>query len=436
MLIRAQEFGRPFGACFIRRMLALFIFGLVHLTFLWGGDILTTYAFTGLYLLAFVYLLRRQRLSKYNTPSIYLKTGATFILLPFVFGIIGGLTYGSSHDNRKVTEAWQESKEVIVKSDALINKAKAEGTFLLTKQQYDALNKQEKITEKEQADKGVSELTIEKNNKVSEASSQLQRDNGDTQTKNVLGEEKVFEQTQKDRIEQQVKERFEREQMNYYHSKNEANIFTHGSWMEVTLYRLDKIWRVLGIAHIFSLFICLPIFMIGYWLVASGRMKAPEQHKIFFNALCYGGLFFGLTLNLAGVFIILHPAVKDVFELHAVGFNIFFLGQYVLMFGYFGLLVKLYAASWFKKYFAWLIPLGKMAMTNYITHSIILTSIFYGYAGGMFGEIDRAIQIIIAVAIIVCQAIFSFVWLKFYKFGPLEWLCRSITYIQWQPMRK
>ena len=75
-----------------------------------------------------------------------------------------------------------------------------------------------------------------------------------------------------------------------------------------------------------------------------------------------------------------------------------------------------------------------MALTNYITHSIILTSIFYGYAGGMFGQIARGQQMLIVVAVIIAQVIFCTLWLKFFRFGPLEWLWRSITYMKLQPL--
>ena len=76
-----------------------------------------------------------------------------------------------------------------------------------------------------------------------------------------------------------------------------------------------------------------------------------------------------------------------------------------------------------------------MALTNYIGQSIILTSIFYGYAGGMYGQIARAEQILIAISIIIIQVILSKLWLSYFKFGPLEWLWRSVTYLQWQPIK-
>ena len=80
-------------------------------------------------------------------------------------------------------------------------------------------------------------------------------------------------------------------------------------------------------------------------------------------------------------------------------------------------------------------PMGRMALTNYIMHSIVLTSIFYGYAGGYFGEISRAPQMLLVLAIIIFQLLFSRWWLSSYAFGPLEWLWRCLSYKKLQPMR-
>jgi uncharacterized protein len=82
-----------------------------------------------------------------------------------------------------------------------------------------------------------------------------------------------------------------------------------------------------------------------------------------------------------------------------------------------------------------LVPMGRMALTNYIMHSIILSSVFYGYAGGLYGEISRAPQMLIAVAILLIQIPLSSWWLKHFQFGPLEWLWRSLTYKTRQPFR-
>ena len=71
-----------------------------------------------------------------------------------------------------------------------------------------------------------------------------------------------------------------------------------------------------------------------------------------------------------------------------------------------------------------LAAVGRTALTNYLLHSVICTTLFYGHGLGWFGYVDRSEQIVI-----------SPIWLARYRFGPMEWLWRSMTYRQLQPMR-
>lgn len=83
-----------------------------------------------------------------------------------------------------------------------------------------------------------------------------------------------------------------------------------------------------------------------------------------------------------------------------------------------------------------LAAVGQMSLTNYLAHSIILTIIFYGTGFGMIGRLDRVQQLGIIVAIWIVQMLYSPLWLKYFRFGPAEWLWRSLTYVKLQPMRR
>jgi uncharacterized protein len=79
---------------------------------------------------------------------------------------------------------------------------------------------------------------------------------------------------------------------------------------------------------------------------------------------------------------------------------------------------------------------GQMAFTNYLMQSIICSLIFYGYGFGNFNKL-RFHELYYIVAIIwIFQIIFSVVWLRYFRFGPFEWLWRSLTYWKKQPMKK
>ena len=79
---------------------------------------------------------------------------------------------------------------------------------------------------------------------------------------------------------------------------------------------------------------------------------------------------------------------------------------------------------------------GRMALTNYIGQSVIGTFIFYGFGLGYFGKVSRTNQLFIVLGIWLFQLIFSYFWMKKFRFGPLEWLWRSFTYNKWMALKK
>lgn len=79
---------------------------------------------------------------------------------------------------------------------------------------------------------------------------------------------------------------------------------------------------------------------------------------------------------------------------------------------------------------------GRMALTNYLLQTILCTLIFYGHGLGLFGHVDRAQQWLVVLAVWAFQLAVSPWWLARFRFGPFEWLWRSMTYLRPQPMRK
>jgi uncharacterized protein len=77
-----------------------------------------------------------------------------------------------------------------------------------------------------------------------------------------------------------------------------------------------------------------------------------------------------------------------------------------------------------------------MALTNYLVQSILCTTIFYGHGLGLYGRVERVGQVGIVVAIWVLQLVISPIWLRHFRFGPFEWLWRTLTYFRLQPMRR
>ena len=79
---------------------------------------------------------------------------------------------------------------------------------------------------------------------------------------------------------------------------------------------------------------------------------------------------------------------------------------------------------------------GKMALTNYVMHSVFAMFIFTGAGFGLFGEFQRYELLYIVFLIWIFQLIASPIWLKYYNFGPLEWLWRNLSYNKRHPLRK
>ena len=79
---------------------------------------------------------------------------------------------------------------------------------------------------------------------------------------------------------------------------------------------------------------------------------------------------------------------------------------------------------------------GRMAFTNYITQSVICTLVFYGHGFGQFGQFERWEMYLLVLGVWTLLLIVSPWWLARYRFGPLEWLWRTLTYMKFQPMRK
>jgi uncharacterized protein len=79
---------------------------------------------------------------------------------------------------------------------------------------------------------------------------------------------------------------------------------------------------------------------------------------------------------------------------------------------------------------------GRMALTNYLLSTTIVTFLMYHWGLGWFGSVSRSGMIVIAVSVYAALVLFSMAWLRFFRFGPVEWLWRSVTYRHAQPMKR
>lgn len=453
MLLRAEQVGRPFKAWFTRRMLVLYLIGLAHMAFLWGGDILHDYAVGGMMLLGVVLLMRTKRFAKRNRPAVYAKIGFYMIFIPLTISVIAGAVYGTLKDQTEMKVGWQKEQQVILLADKMIAESKENGTFNLTQAQYDALKNTDSseydyasddissegtvtadaITEGTVTEGIVTEDTEQEPETINETNHDVNTEaltdsDAVTDTQELIEPELTNEQLAQKRLEAAQKREFR--------YAKEAESLLNPSFLEVTKYRWDYAVSNLSNSIIFGLGVILPLFLVGYWLVASGKMSNIEEHRTFFKVMCVGGLAFGIPVSIGAALIMNHPATKGAVEINSVSNSLFYFGQFALCAGYLGAIALLSLKAGFVRWFGWLSPIGKMALTNYIMHSVILSSIFYGYGFAQFGNIPRSEQMLMVVAIIVFQAIVSSLWLRVFNYGPLEWLWRCATYMKLQPMKR
>ena len=103
--------------------------------------------------------------------------------------------------------------------------------------------------------------------------------------------------------------------------------------------------------------------------------------------------------------------------------------------GHASMLILLYRSGWVNWLMKALANVGQMAFTNYLMQSIICTWFFYGYGFDYYNRL-RFYQIYwVVLAVWIFQLIFSSIWLQYFRFGPFEWVWRSLTYWKKQPMK-
>ena len=168
-----------------------------------------------------------------------------------------------------------------------------------------------------------------------------------------------------------------------------------------------------------------------------GLMKlgvfSAERSRSFYAWMAILGYGIGLPLMVFDASGLIRHEFKLDYMLHGgIFYNAF--GSLVVALGHVGLIMLIVqsgALAWLTRRLA---AVGRMALSNYLTHSIVCTTLFYGYGFGLFGQINRTGLAAIVLAIWIFQLWISPIWLKHFRFGPAEWLWRSLTYWKLQPM--
>lgn len=190
---------------------------------------------------------------------------------------------------------------------------------------------------------------------------------------------------------------------------------------ETSVFFFWTFWRVSG------------LMLMGMALYKWGYLTGEKSKKQYLAVMSVG-LGLGIPIILAGI----HNNFSANWSLDYSmfkGWQYNYWGSLFAAAGYIALIMLFSQSKILTKLKDSLAAVGRMALTNYLLQTAICTTIFYGHGFGLFQKIERPGQILIVVIIWIIQLIVSPIWLKYFRFGPMEWLWRSFTYFKWQPFK-
>jgi uncharacterized protein len=222
----------------------------------------------------------------------------------------------------------------------------------------------------------------------------------------------------------------------------EVDLYQNASYAEISANRLENTLEVENpwlnlLAPFYLVYERLDVLGAFLFGLAVGKLRWFDEIEIKLNLwkkIFRWAMPIGLGINIAGgILTYLGSTQTAITQLYDIGLLLLQLGATPLTLGYISGIVLLGRKFNALTIFA---SSGKMALTVYLTQSIILTLIFYSYGLGLFYTIGSAQALLLGAGIYVIQLIVSIIWMRYFRFGPVEWLWRSLTYRRKQPMKR
>jgi uncharacterized protein len=247
---------------------------------------------------------------------------------------------------------------------------------------------------------------------------QLKKDQGSPLTEQEEASLKDWDKFNTKHTQKEIDEKIEQMQQGYFgvfKAKIKENQFMQ-TWFPYRLWPWD----------------ILPFMLIGmaFFKLRIFHGERSNQFYLLFILLGYG---IGLSVNFYETSIWMESDFAQIIHLKAD--QTYHVGRLFTTMGHVGLFmlfIKSGILAFLQKRLA---AVGKMALTNYLMHSVITSIIFYGDGFALFGMLERYELYYIVGGIWIFQLIVSPIWLKYFLFGPAEWIWRSLTYKQVQPLR-
>jgi len=207
------------------------------------------------------------------------------------------------------------------------------------------------------------------------------------------------------------------------------DIYSGGSYLEILKLRIHEYFAFRNINLIYYTPKVLSLFFLGFLFYKHKYLERINSSKLRYFILLIILLSIGIFLNLFTeniVSILANPETNPFYT--AIYMCVFEITNIFLGLGYILLILLLSQVPIFKNILNSLKYIGRMALTNYLMQSVIFTTFMYAYGFGYFGSIQPWQLVIYAILVFLIQLFISIIWLKNFRFGPMEWIWRKLTY--------
>ncbi len=208
-----------------------------------------------------------------------------------------------------------------------------------------------------------------------------------------------------------------------------------GSWLDIARARLVEYADFVP-SRLLAAGSSLLMASLGVVAWKTRILARPGEHRRLMKWLVAAGLTLGLGQAAAHVALVRLPGLAGHDGLRRMVANGALLGQMATVLAYASGLVLLLHRSTTRPLLVWLAAPGRMALSNYLLQSLIGSWLFFGFGLGLYDRLGPAAAALIVVGVYLLQVAVSHLWLQRFRFGPVEWLWRSLSYGRAQPMTR
>ncbi len=214
-------------------------------------------------------------------------------------------------------------------------------------------------------------------------------------------------------------------------------IYSTGSYMDILKLRLHEYAAFRYINLIYYAPKVLSLFFLGYLFYKNKFLEKINNRRTLFLILAILFLIIGIIINTFtnNLVIFFASSWKNPYST-AIYMGIYEVANIFLGFAYMLIIITLSRVKFFALLLQPLKYIGRTALSNYLTQTIIFTTIMYGYGFGKFASYQPYQLILFAVGLFIMQIIISAVWLKYHSFGPVEWIWRKWMYLNMRQQKE